>query len=149
MLLCIFCFFFFNDTATTEIYTRSIVGSVRCVQETVVAFRKETLSIHTVSPSLINKCLIIQPGSMQVPSSAMNSSTPHLVSLILSLADILKNIGYCTCILNNFVSAEVGSKILFPFSISILSHVLCVDTCLLYTSPSPRDLSTSRMPSSA
>eukprot|EP00831_Metopus_contortus_P044725 TRINITY_DN35863_c0_g1_i5.p1 TRINITY_DN35863_c0_g1~~TRINITY_DN35863_c0_g1_i5.p1 ORF type:complete len:135 (-),score=24.80 TRINITY_DN35863_c0_g1_i5:153-557(-) len=30
-------FFFFNDTATTEIYTRSIVGSVRCVQETVNA----------------------------------------------------------------------------------------------------------------
>src|SRR5665254_13216 len=24
-------FFFFNDTATTEIYTRKIVGSVRCV----------------------------------------------------------------------------------------------------------------------
>eukprot|EP00831_Metopus_contortus_P074766 TRINITY_DN6831_c0_g1_i2.p1 TRINITY_DN6831_c0_g1~~TRINITY_DN6831_c0_g1_i2.p1 ORF type:complete len:421 (-),score=77.06 TRINITY_DN6831_c0_g1_i2:89-1351(-) len=30
-----------------------------------------------------------------------------------------------------------------------MPHVLCVDTCLLYTSPSPRDLSTSRMPSSA
>eukprot|EP00831_Metopus_contortus_P054557 TRINITY_DN45968_c0_g1_i2.p1 TRINITY_DN45968_c0_g1~~TRINITY_DN45968_c0_g1_i2.p1 ORF type:complete len:135 (+),score=60.21 TRINITY_DN45968_c0_g1_i2:82-486(+) len=30
----LFFFFFFNDTATTEIYTRSIVGSVRCVQET-------------------------------------------------------------------------------------------------------------------
>eukprot|EP00831_Metopus_contortus_P041822 TRINITY_DN32884_c0_g1_i1.p2 TRINITY_DN32884_c0_g1~~TRINITY_DN32884_c0_g1_i1.p2 ORF type:complete len:175 (+),score=34.24 TRINITY_DN32884_c0_g1_i1:77-526(+) len=29
-----FSCFFFNDTATTEIYTRSIVGSVRCVQET-------------------------------------------------------------------------------------------------------------------
>src|SRR5678816_1120161 len=26
-----FFFFFFNDTATTEIYTRSLVGSVRCV----------------------------------------------------------------------------------------------------------------------
>eukprot|EP01015_Nassula_variabilis_P034352 TRINITY_DN8441_c0_g1_i2.p1 TRINITY_DN8441_c0_g1~~TRINITY_DN8441_c0_g1_i2.p1 ORF type:complete len:233 (-),score=65.05 TRINITY_DN8441_c0_g1_i2:9-707(-) len=26
--------FFFNDTATTEIYTEQIVGSVRCVQET-------------------------------------------------------------------------------------------------------------------
>ncbi len=25
------CCFFFNDTATTEIYTRSLVGSVRCV----------------------------------------------------------------------------------------------------------------------
>eukprot|EP00831_Metopus_contortus_P029484 TRINITY_DN24255_c0_g1_i1.p2 TRINITY_DN24255_c0_g1~~TRINITY_DN24255_c0_g1_i1.p2 ORF type:complete len:100 (+),score=26.60 TRINITY_DN24255_c0_g1_i1:53-352(+) len=35
MSLSSFCFFFFfNDTATTEIYTRSIVGSVRCVQET-------------------------------------------------------------------------------------------------------------------
>eukprot|EP00831_Metopus_contortus_P003242 TRINITY_DN11205_c0_g1_i2.p1 TRINITY_DN11205_c0_g1~~TRINITY_DN11205_c0_g1_i2.p1 ORF type:complete len:202 (-),score=45.41 TRINITY_DN11205_c0_g1_i2:220-825(-) len=30
----VFCFFY-NDAATTEIYTRSIVGSVRCVQETV------------------------------------------------------------------------------------------------------------------
>ena len=30
-----------------------------------------------------------------------------------------------------------------------VSAVGNVDTCLLYTSPSPRDLSTSRMPSSA
>eukprot|EP00825_Cyclidium_porcatum_P030974 TRINITY_DN32771_c0_g1_i1.p2 TRINITY_DN32771_c0_g1~~TRINITY_DN32771_c0_g1_i1.p2 ORF type:complete len:133 (-),score=33.05 TRINITY_DN32771_c0_g1_i1:301-699(-) len=29
-----FFVFFFNDTATTEIYTLHIVGSVRCVQET-------------------------------------------------------------------------------------------------------------------
>eukprot|EP00831_Metopus_contortus_P044384 TRINITY_DN355_c0_g1_i4.p1 TRINITY_DN355_c0_g1~~TRINITY_DN355_c0_g1_i4.p1 ORF type:complete len:208 (+),score=71.10 TRINITY_DN355_c0_g1_i4:3-626(+) len=35
------------------------------------------------------------------------------------------------------------------FTIHSYPHVLCVDTCLLYTSPSPRDLSTSRMPSSA
>src|SRR5678815_4424020 len=27
----LYIFFFFNDTATTEIYTRSLVGSVRCV----------------------------------------------------------------------------------------------------------------------
>eukprot|EP00829_Urostomides_striatus_P002765 TRINITY_DN13075_c0_g1_i1.p2 TRINITY_DN13075_c0_g1~~TRINITY_DN13075_c0_g1_i1.p2 ORF type:complete len:110 (-),score=55.48 TRINITY_DN13075_c0_g1_i1:9-317(-) len=27
--------------------------------------------------------------------------------------------------------------------------ITCIKTCLLYTSPSPRDLSTSRMPSSA
>eukprot|EP00825_Cyclidium_porcatum_P048493 TRINITY_DN8162_c0_g1_i1.p3 TRINITY_DN8162_c0_g1~~TRINITY_DN8162_c0_g1_i1.p3 ORF type:complete len:255 (-),score=25.19 TRINITY_DN8162_c0_g1_i1:422-1186(-) len=33
-LLVRFLFFFFNDTATTEIYTLHIVGSVRCVQET-------------------------------------------------------------------------------------------------------------------
>eukprot|EP00831_Metopus_contortus_P017845 TRINITY_DN17552_c0_g1_i1.p2 TRINITY_DN17552_c0_g1~~TRINITY_DN17552_c0_g1_i1.p2 ORF type:complete len:155 (+),score=16.87 TRINITY_DN17552_c0_g1_i1:38-502(+) len=30
-------YFFFSGTATTEIYTRSIVGSVRCVQETGLA----------------------------------------------------------------------------------------------------------------
>ena len=30
-----------------------------------------------------------------------------------------------------------------------LNHVVCHGICLLYTSPSPRDLSTSRMPSSA
>ena len=30
-----------------------------------------------------------------------------------------------------------------------ISESTLVDTCLLYTSPSPRDLSTSRMPSSA
>eukprot|EP00831_Metopus_contortus_P005975 TRINITY_DN12251_c0_g1_i2.p1 TRINITY_DN12251_c0_g1~~TRINITY_DN12251_c0_g1_i2.p1 ORF type:complete len:134 (+),score=15.36 TRINITY_DN12251_c0_g1_i2:41-442(+) len=35
-VLVFFFVFFFNDTATTEIYTRSIVGSVRCVQETGV-----------------------------------------------------------------------------------------------------------------
>eukprot|EP00831_Metopus_contortus_P027068 TRINITY_DN22867_c0_g1_i1.p4 TRINITY_DN22867_c0_g1~~TRINITY_DN22867_c0_g1_i1.p4 ORF type:complete len:111 (+),score=36.89 TRINITY_DN22867_c0_g1_i1:56-388(+) len=34
ILFFFYFFFFFNDTATTEIYTRSIVGSVRCVQET-------------------------------------------------------------------------------------------------------------------
>ena len=32
--------------------------------------------------------------------------------------------------------------------VNALSEELCL-TCLLYTSPSPRDLSTSRMPSSA
>eukprot|EP00825_Cyclidium_porcatum_P003083 TRINITY_DN11433_c0_g1_i3.p2 TRINITY_DN11433_c0_g1~~TRINITY_DN11433_c0_g1_i3.p2 ORF type:complete len:104 (-),score=19.38 TRINITY_DN11433_c0_g1_i3:49-360(-) len=31
---CAFDYFFFNDTATTKIYTLHIVGSVRCVQET-------------------------------------------------------------------------------------------------------------------
>eukprot|EP00825_Cyclidium_porcatum_P014394 TRINITY_DN17722_c0_g1_i1.p1 TRINITY_DN17722_c0_g1~~TRINITY_DN17722_c0_g1_i1.p1 ORF type:complete len:305 (+),score=62.18 TRINITY_DN17722_c0_g1_i1:76-990(+) len=33
-MFCLFFRFFFNDTATTEIYTLHIVGSVRCVQET-------------------------------------------------------------------------------------------------------------------
>eukprot|EP00831_Metopus_contortus_P033559 TRINITY_DN2688_c0_g1_i1.p1 TRINITY_DN2688_c0_g1~~TRINITY_DN2688_c0_g1_i1.p1 ORF type:complete len:360 (+),score=43.69 TRINITY_DN2688_c0_g1_i1:94-1173(+) len=43
-------FFFFNDTATTEIYTRSIVGSVRCVQETGI--NAEYMGKRTMSMAL-------------------------------------------------------------------------------------------------
>eukprot|EP00831_Metopus_contortus_P036290 TRINITY_DN28750_c0_g1_i2.p2 TRINITY_DN28750_c0_g1~~TRINITY_DN28750_c0_g1_i2.p2 ORF type:complete len:126 (-),score=50.92 TRINITY_DN28750_c0_g1_i2:15-392(-) len=53
-----FFFFFFNDTATTEIYTRSIVGSVRCVQETGIINEKEALEVirkaYTNYKQLIN-----------------------------------------------------------------------------------------------
>ncbi len=34
--------FFFNDTATTKIYTEWIVGSVRCVSETAAALESLT-----------------------------------------------------------------------------------------------------------
>ena len=40
-------------------------------------------------------------------------------------------------------------KFLSETEIESLSKKLDISTCLLYTSPSPRDLSTSRMPSSA
>eukprot|EP00825_Cyclidium_porcatum_P046091 TRINITY_DN7168_c0_g1_i2.p1 TRINITY_DN7168_c0_g1~~TRINITY_DN7168_c0_g1_i2.p1 ORF type:complete len:171 (-),score=17.88 TRINITY_DN7168_c0_g1_i2:781-1293(-) len=36
-------FFFFNDTATTEIYTLHIVGSVRCVQETAIRIQEQLM----------------------------------------------------------------------------------------------------------
>ena len=39
-----------------------------------------------------------------------------------------------------FTDVKLGKEI-------VTAH--CPNTCLLYTSPSPRDLSTSRMPSSA
>ena len=42
--------------------------------------------------------------------------------------------------------AEVGDHIVYEVA---NESVIVVRTCLLYTSPSPRDLSTSRMPSSA
>ena len=49
---------------------------------------------------------------------------------------------------------EQGSATTWTFPMGLpqsmgLAVVSLVDTCLLYTSPSPRDLSTSRMPSSA
>ena len=42
------------------------------------------------------------------------------------------------------IKGENGTLIMF-----ICNHCPYVKACLLYTSPSPRDLSTSRMPSSA
>ena len=52
-----------------------------------------------------------------------------------------------------FISVVTAAKKLAkPVELIIVNdgkQTLEVDTCLLYTSPSPRDLSTSRMPSSA
>ena len=49
------------------------------------------------------------------------------------------------------IELDEGEKI--PDDLSKFDGMFCMggpmDTCLLYTSPSPRDLSTSRMPSSA
>ena len=42
-----------------------------------------------------------------------------------------------------------GEAGVFTYDPGFTSTASCDSTCLLYTSPSPRDLSTSRMPSSA
>eukprot|EP00831_Metopus_contortus_P067801 TRINITY_DN60538_c0_g1_i1.p1 TRINITY_DN60538_c0_g1~~TRINITY_DN60538_c0_g1_i1.p1 ORF type:complete len:191 (+),score=37.16 TRINITY_DN60538_c0_g1_i1:67-639(+) len=49
MICLLHFFFFFNDTATTEIYTRSIVGSVRCVQETVSVLQELYAEIEDIA----------------------------------------------------------------------------------------------------
>ena len=47
--------------------------------------------------------------------------------------------------------AKWGYIFIAPFFIifAVFQLIPLISTCLLYTSPSPRDLSTSRMPSSA
>ena len=64
--------------------------------------------------------------------------------------EILRNddvIGY-----NNYYFKRDGEKTIvknqYKFEVKLLSATI-FKVCLLYTSPSPRDLSTSRMPSSA
>eukprot|EP00831_Metopus_contortus_P055307 TRINITY_DN46733_c0_g1_i1.p2 TRINITY_DN46733_c0_g1~~TRINITY_DN46733_c0_g1_i1.p2 ORF type:complete len:137 (+),score=45.77 TRINITY_DN46733_c0_g1_i1:28-438(+) len=119
-------FFFFNDTATTEIYTRSIVGSVRCVQETgtwgppdekienSIRFHKKQQNYKGTSHTLSNEEKFLE-----------KTEDPA---------------GY----------SQEEDKLPIAFSKKKYHKKLdCFITCLLYTSPSPRDLSTSRMPSSA
>ena len=49
----------------------------------------------------------------------------------------------------NYTPGQVIEKADLPAAKSLSPKLDVVWTCLLYTSPSPRDLSTSRMPSSA
>ena len=59
--------------------------------------------------------------------------------------------------IDGVVSAKLGGKsgiagdtpLMGRYRVDLLKDGVCYNTCLLYTSPSPRDLSTSRMPSSA
>ena len=51
--------------------------------------------------------------------------------------------------LNTFVKDESLKKIIEDMKNHEKEHSEFFENCLLYTSPSPRDLSTSRMPSSA
>ena len=48
-----------------------------------------------------------------------------------------------------FMTMSVKQNLMIAMSLSKKSGKALLDPCLLYTSPSPRDLSTSRMPSSA
>ena len=51
---------------------------------------------------------------------------------------------------NPFTKTHYRDTAYYELGIDELEHLAtCHNTCLLYTSPSPRDLSTSRMPSSA
>ncbi len=60
--------------------------------------------------------------------------------------DIMPKIGSWSFIIGIVISLLVG---LYQATTIEGKNVGITGTCLLYTSPSPRDLSTSRMPSSA
>eukprot|EP00828_Plagiopyla_frontata_P028754 TRINITY_DN3715_c0_g1_i1.p2 TRINITY_DN3715_c0_g1~~TRINITY_DN3715_c0_g1_i1.p2 ORF type:complete len:201 (-),score=25.66 TRINITY_DN3715_c0_g1_i1:125-727(-) len=87
----VFCFFF-NDTATTEIYTILFVGSVRCVQETAIISEIKGISkTHVIK----NKQeFIIQTEGINYPAFYNCSKIDHNsiysndISLILQLYGI-------------------------------------------------------------
>eukprot|EP00831_Metopus_contortus_P008488 TRINITY_DN13254_c0_g1_i3.p3 TRINITY_DN13254_c0_g1~~TRINITY_DN13254_c0_g1_i3.p3 ORF type:complete len:125 (+),score=23.16 TRINITY_DN13254_c0_g1_i3:75-449(+) len=75
-------FFFFNDTATTEIYTRSIVGSVRCVQETgPILVQQENTTVQQAEA--------VQTIAYPVMSTTFVFQKVYLQNQELALTDIL------------------------------------------------------------
>eukprot|EP00831_Metopus_contortus_P032186 TRINITY_DN26066_c0_g1_i3.p2 TRINITY_DN26066_c0_g1~~TRINITY_DN26066_c0_g1_i3.p2 ORF type:complete len:162 (-),score=36.02 TRINITY_DN26066_c0_g1_i3:144-629(-) len=149
-------FFFFNDTATTEIYTRSIVGSVRCVQETGIGNECGSSYIDCHPSLIILIGAIVAVGffilifficwMLKRQRRKEVETNPKLEAPEPNSSEKEKNFNSTSDALK--LHMELGLFRTNSMSIEE-AHVLCVDTCLLYTSPSPRDLSTSRMPSSA
>ena len=96
----------------------------------------------------------VRPGASKADISAefaLSANAPLQQKLI---ADELIDADTQDCLLRRVISAEGRSRAFIngvPVTLSYLKEIgdTLVDICLLYTSPSPRDLSTSRMPSSA
>eukprot|EP00825_Cyclidium_porcatum_P046930 TRINITY_DN7501_c0_g1_i5.p1 TRINITY_DN7501_c0_g1~~TRINITY_DN7501_c0_g1_i5.p1 ORF type:complete len:115 (+),score=27.64 TRINITY_DN7501_c0_g1_i5:82-426(+) len=106
----VFCsVFFFNDTATTEIYTLHIVGSVRCVQETETEVSKPIFWVIFANGEL----------SLRTIRKQVTGKVDYIFYIMKFKID--------------------STKSQYNSSLTDKPHVLCVDTCLLYTSPSPRD----------
>eukprot|EP00825_Cyclidium_porcatum_P050618 TRINITY_DN9088_c0_g1_i2.p2 TRINITY_DN9088_c0_g1~~TRINITY_DN9088_c0_g1_i2.p2 ORF type:complete len:121 (-),score=12.31 TRINITY_DN9088_c0_g1_i2:101-463(-) len=97
--------FFFNDTGTTEIYTLHIVGSVRCVQETVIS----AISLTDLS------------------DARFQSPTQFFVLVANQICPIDGIMLKAVYQINHFLL------------ISLYLKQMQSQTCLLYTSPSPRD----------
>eukprot|EP00825_Cyclidium_porcatum_P036225 TRINITY_DN38120_c0_g1_i1.p1 TRINITY_DN38120_c0_g1~~TRINITY_DN38120_c0_g1_i1.p1 ORF type:complete len:152 (-),score=16.33 TRINITY_DN38120_c0_g1_i1:33-488(-) len=120
-LLSSFLFFFFNETATTEIYTLHIVGSVRCVQETAIVIIQLISFYRWIEEKKIAEIDLLQ-----------------FLNLISMKRKFFLLVVSCFCIAGFAQSQE---KVLKQYGFwdnwFIQAHVLCV--CLLYTSPSPRD----------
>ena len=106
---------------------------------------------HTMCTDIANDCLALKVKLLYQGLILRNRLKQILVNTILDNGNLL-------CInatLNKFAFERVGNNdylfrrlittLLLPLEITDEKIILC----LLYTSPSPRDLSTSRMPSSA
>eukprot|EP00831_Metopus_contortus_P050548 TRINITY_DN4248_c0_g1_i7.p1 TRINITY_DN4248_c0_g1~~TRINITY_DN4248_c0_g1_i7.p1 ORF type:complete len:161 (-),score=29.40 TRINITY_DN4248_c0_g1_i7:86-568(-) len=151
-------FFFFNDTATTEIYTRSIVGSVRCVQETGYQRR-----VHGRNGSSALPLPKMMRGRLQARTCL------NLARMLSSNSTLLMRNNIFALTIGGLAELDELSELdqeemqdFYNPSLSVETTQACaliglkfsqtsmqLYSCLLYTSPSPRDLSTSRMPSSA
>ena len=74
-------------------------------------------------------------------------SEKNFINIEINLNEFLKTVGK----IRNFIKVSSPKKIIFDYGGPNIGKPLHVGhlSCLLYTSPSPRDNTTSRMPSSA
>ena len=89
--------------------------------------------------------------STNYQSLSLRSETVKYVPKLQAMIEIVKNPGRYNVSLPKIANQPYFETLELPGQIDIqqFSELAKLDICLLYTSPSPRDLSTSRMPSSA
>eukprot|EP00831_Metopus_contortus_P032304 TRINITY_DN2612_c0_g2_i1.p1 TRINITY_DN2612_c0_g2~~TRINITY_DN2612_c0_g2_i1.p1 ORF type:complete len:295 (+),score=54.45 TRINITY_DN2612_c0_g2_i1:80-964(+) len=118
-MLQIYTFFFFNDTATTEIYTRSIVGSVRCVQET---------GINAEYMGMEEKKLYVDPNFLQKEESeSEEEDNPRVMSGVKesdSNADMNQSYGetYISPINNDSYHLQILTLVKIPPDKALSQH---------------------------
>ena len=79
-----------------------------------------------------------------IKNSALASSVFFVPSFVRAFEDVaISNYGFKRLVIVQLSGGNDGLNTIIPYRNDIYY------SCLLYTSPSPRDLSTSRMPSSA
>ena len=123
-------------------------GDKYSLSETII--NKSGKSIQQISNELISEIADLKPGRTYDQSQVDRSELRLLKTELFSSLDITPLIGDT---INKTIPVEVNAVI---SSLNELSPEIKTDnefntfnTCLLYTSPSPRDRTRSRMPSSA
>ena len=146
-------------TVVTPQEARTIVASYSPCLMTVGAASKDGLFSTAAAPALIDKCdwadvVAIGPGMGRSRScqKIVRSIYRHLAKPVVLDADAINNLADRRVDLRR----HAGDRILTPHPGEFtrmtnrkFTRRADMEDCLLYTSPSPRDLSTSRMPSSA
>ena len=94
--------------------------------------------------SFYNESKLNNFNSTRFASQVITSSFSMLCYVVVFVLSVL---GVCFKSIRKFLASP--ARHIFFLIAGILTSVAVFNTCLLYTSPSPRDLSTSRMPSSA
>ena len=112
--------------------------------------------LHAYDSDKIDKEIIVRNSKKNETFKALDNKEYKLEDDMCVISDKSGVLGLGGIIGGTRSGTELNTKnillesaFFLPKSIRKTSKQLNIDTCLLYTSPSPRDLSTSRMPSSA
>ena len=133
----------------TSVFYRMLIGAVFCVVAMQLTQGMPKLSKNVIRIYLVGALSIYLGSTLFYYSAQLIPS--GWVAVIFGLSPLIT--GFFSAIVEPEAKLTRARLLGLALGLSGLALVfsagLSFETCLLYTSPSPRDLSTSRMPSSA